>query len=86
MARARTREGVQKKARKSTEDGGLRCSACDATSAVARREYHDLGIFACRKIRVWRERFGTNDDLVQGAQTLFGEKDSDTLEIGWESI
>ena len=40
---------------------------------------NDLGFFASLKSRVWKERFGTIDDLVKGIQRLFGAYDSETL-------
>ena len=36
--------------------------------------------------RVWKERFGTIDDLVKGVQRLFGEYDSETLERVRQSL
>ena len=47
---------------------------------------NDLGFFASLNSRVWKERFGTIDDLVEGVQRLFGAYDSATLERVWQSL
>ena len=41
---------------------------------------NDLGFFASLKSRVWRERFGRNDFLVEEVQRLFGGHEPETLE------
>lgn len=46
----------------------------------------DLGLLASLKRRVWRERFGTIFDLVDGIQRLFGEYDLKILQRVWHSL
>lgn len=56
-------------------------SGCDAGSAVTRISHNnDFGVFASVKSRVWREEFGTVEEMTGGVQRLFGEYDDGTLD------
>lgn len=42
---------------------------------------NDLGLFPSLKSRVWKEYYRTLDALVEGAKSIYGQYEADTLEL-----